>query len=226
MTVSILLPSLNFSALARRIQEIKFCEPELDYEIIVVSPFPVSGPRVVWVFDKEVQGAVKSHSLAFQHSTGDYLVAWSDEIVPTESCLSAIVDYTRQHLDPFVAGFMVADTLGNVIPPLGVYGKLYVGYSCFTRKTVGMAGGYYDTIYKGHWADPDFCLRVYQAGGSTEVCSKAFVTFLGFEGAADAFNESFFKEDLNTFLDRWHSVFGSSIPRNKVLQYGILNHVV
>ena len=49
--ISILIPSLRREQIERRIVEFAGANPDVDYEIVVTSPFPVSGDRVVHVLE-------------------------------------------------------------------------------------------------------------------------------------------------------------------------------
>src|SRR5689334_2533687 len=81
MKISLTLPSVFPDDLNRTLDMIYATTRTLDYEIVVVSPFEVAKPRVTWVREDEPRGNVPAQAAAFEHATGDFVVALSDDVV-------------------------------------------------------------------------------------------------------------------------------------------------
>jgi GT2 family glycosyltransferase len=214
--VSIILPSLRREAVLQRVQEFSLTNQRVDYEIIVVSPFAVKEDRVVDIYEDRPQGTIHAHNVAYKNSSGAYIVPWADDAVPTKNCIANILNFVKSHNDPFIASFRLKNRYGQELDQWSVYGKLYAGLSCVSRKTIGLVGGYYDGVYRGYWADPDMSLRVWQSGGKVEICPNAWAIM---EHIVDKVREGnwskYFDNDFDTFLNRWHGEFGRKLDRAK-----------
>jgi len=226
--VSILLPSLRKCRAISFVRNLELIEPELDYEVIVVSPFPIFSNKVVWVPEGKPMGNVVAGAVACKYSKGAYMVCLSDDVLPTLGSITTLLNFIKQHSDPFAAGFSLKDLTGAAATSkLYIYGHLYACFLGVSRRTIEAVGGFYLDIYKAHWADPDFCLRVYQAGGTIEVCEAAELSVdPSFTDEFNAINsEKYFHHDLQTFLDRWHFLYGNGIPvKNIYNNWSLINH--
>ncbi len=168
--VSIILPSLRPEAVLQRIKEFSITNKDVDYEIVVVSPFTIKQDRVVHIYEEKQLGTVHAHNIAYKNSSGEYVVWWADYTSPTTNCLSNMLSFIKGRKEPFIGSFSVKDGRGRKIPRLGVYGKLYACFGCASKNTINLIGGYFDSVYKCYWADPDMCLRAWQNGGKVKVC--------------------------------------------------------
>src|SRR5438445_2885725 len=63
--LSIILPSVFHGDVAATIKSFEENTKSLDYEIVVVSPFEVARPRVVWVPERNPRGNVAANVEAF-----------------------------------------------------------------------------------------------------------------------------------------------------------------
>ena len=213
--ISILLPSLRPQSVSRVVREFFLTNATIDYEIIVVSPFQVEGKRVIHVFEKERQGVIHAINEAYRNASGEYIVVWSDDASPENRCLQLMLDFVKAHSTPFVAGFSLKDIKEDKeLEQWSVYGKLYVGWLCATKKTLDAVGGLFEPSYKNYWADPDLSLRVWSKGGEVAVCPNAWIKIEQIVDQVKAENiESSFDGDTKTFFDRWHEMLGKNSKR-------------
>lgn len=209
-----MLPSLRPQAVASVICEFSRTDSSADYELIVVSPFPVAGERVVHVPETERRGVLFAMNRAYDAASGDYIVTWSDDALPQSDCLTRIVPFVRSHQAPFLACFGKRDERGRRSEQWSVYGRLYASWFCASRKTLEMMGGLWDPIFKNYWADPDLSLRVYERGGGVEVCEIATIRVAQVWDDIKSQNLSTtFESDTAAFFDRWHHKFGRGKKR-------------
>ncbi len=214
--LSILLPSLRYEEVTKRIAEFARTNPYVDYEIIVVSPFAVSGNKVVHLPETEKKGVIFAMNEAYKKASGKYIVPWSDDAAPSDNCLKNILDFVKANegSTPFVAGFAKYDSRGSGFGQWSVYGKLYVGWLCASKNTIEKIGGFFDTAFKNYWADPDFCLRVWDNGGRVEICPDAVIKVQQINDEVKSGNiNSCFERDTQTFFDRWHDKLGKGTKK-------------
>jgi hypothetical protein len=213
--ISIILPSLRRTLVLKRIKEFAKTTKGLDYEIIVVSPFPVKGERVVHIYEEKQLGTIHAHDVAYRNSLGVYIMPWADDSSPTMNCLSSMLSFVKGKKDPFVGSFRVKDRRGRELVQWSVYGKLYACFGCASKNTLKLIGGYFDPAYKGYWADPDMGLRTWEKGGRVEVCPNAWVITEGFSDKVSTENsKNYFQHDTETFYNRWHDKLGKGIEKN------------
>jgi len=213
--ISILLPSLRESMLKEAIKEIRNAEPYLDYEIIVVSPFKVKGFRVVWVEDFVARGPVYASNLAFNNSSGDFIVTWADDLLPSRYCISTTLEFLLGY-----KGLTAVAFTDQFHSRCYIYGHLYTKFGVFPRKLLNLLGDLYNPEFTYHWADSDLSLRIYMVGGEVLPCpSEAYVTHKVTDNpyASNLFIDSL-EVATKKFLDEWHASFGGDIPKEKVLQ--------
>lgn len=209
--LSILLPSLRPLEVEKRIAEFAKTDPDVDYEIIIVSPFPVSGEKVAHLLETEKKGVLFAMNEAYKKASGEYVIPWSDDAAPRENCLQNILSFVKSQNPeiPFVAGFAKESPRGAGFGQWQVYGKLYAGWLCASKKTIERAGGLFDTVYKNYWGDPDFCLRVWEKGGRVEICKNAVIKIGQIDDEIKSSNlNSCFEHDTETFFNRWHDKLG------------------
>jgi len=207
--VSVLLPSLRADAAARVIGELARTNPAADYEVIVVSPFEIDGHNVVHVNEPERRGVIHAVNQAYAAAAAEHVVVWSDDALPQHDCLRRIVDFVKSHDAPFVASFSRRGGNGKRAEQWSVYGKLYAGWLCTSRRTIAAAGGLFAPDYKNYWADPDFSLRVWTLGGTVEVCPTAWIIVEQIDDTVKAENlNTSFGADTDAFFERWHATWG------------------
>ena len=207
--LSILLPSLRPDAVRRKVEEFLLTNADVDYELVIVSPFKVEGERVVHVPETERRGVIHAINEAYRHDKGQYIVLWSDDATPEHGCLRRMLDFVRNKPIPFLASFRRRGLNGKEAEQWAVYGKLYAGWLCAARQTFDRVGGLFEPSFKNYWADPDLSLRVWKQGGKVEVCKDAWIGVEQIDDQVKSDNlSSSFDKDTSVFFERWHSEFG------------------
>jgi glycosyltransferase involved in cell wall biosynthesis len=215
--LSILLPSLRPDELKKRIVEFSATHPRMDYELVVVSPFLVSGEKIVHILETEPRGVLYAMNEALKKASSDYIVLWSDDASPIKDCLQNILAFVKKNEKnlPFAAGFSKVDSRGEGFGQWRVYGKLYVGWACASKRTIEAVGGLFDPDYRNYWGDPDFSLRVWEKGGTVAVCKDAYIEVVQINDKVKTKNLSTcFEKDTQTFFNKWHDKLGKG--RKKV----------
>jgi hypothetical protein len=168
--VSLTLPSIDQKLCEATVNKILEMTRDVDYEIVVVSPFEIRAPKVRWVLETERMGNCAAHQQAYLHSEGELIVAFTDHWEPTDPCwLKNAHDFylNRSKLFfPYACGL----NLGRFHI---VYGHLYPTYPVISRQSIEKVGAYYDPAYHSSYADSDLGLRVWGAGGRCENCPQA-----------------------------------------------------
>jgi GT2 family glycosyltransferase len=214
--VSITLPSLRRDAVIRTIKEFSVTNGDIDYEILVVSPFPVKEDRVTHIYEDKALGSVYAQKVAYENSSGKYVMYWADDHHPTINCISNMLSFVKGHKDPFIGSFRVK-VQGQEVNQWCAYDRLYACFGCFSRNTVDLIGGYLDIAYGAHWADPDMALRTWEKGGQVKVCPNAWIVAEQISDGLVTNNwNKYFEKDKETFLNRWHHKLGNGIARERV----------
>ncbi|AVT78134.1 hypothetical protein RPPS3_40720 [Rhodopseudomonas palustris] len=212
--VSILLPSIRPALARQRIDQFAKTATAVDYEIVVVSPFVVSGPRVVHVQEIERRGVIHAMNEAYRHASAPIVLLWSDDARPLEGSLARMLDFVLQQAEPALAGFRKRAPGGRESEQWSVYGHLYVGWLCASKASIEAAGGLFDPEFRNYWADPDLSLRIHEIGGRVAICPDAW---LEIDQAADEVKQSnlsgSFEKDTETFFGKWQSRMGRT-PRH------------
>jgi hypothetical protein len=213
--ISILLPSLRPEALAKSIQEFADTNSNVDYEIVVVSPFEVKGTNVVWIKEETPKGSVLATNIAYSNSCGEYKMYFSDDVSPTKGCLRNMINFMNTKESPFVGAFKMIRPNGGEIGPFGAYNRLYACYGCVNGTTISKLNGLFDSSFEYSWVDIDLSLRCWLANGKVEICKDAIVIPRQIDDElyrshrGDSFNR-----DVETFLNKWHSILGEGYIRN------------
>lgn len=204
---SILLPTLRRKLFEATLHTIYQHSQGLDYEIVVVSPFKVEGERIVWVEEKKAGGCIRAFADAYERSTGDIIVAMTDDTIALPGWLEAIdrwiVAGEKQYM-PYCIGLNRVNvaTLGTV------FGKYYGYFPAISRRSIEAAGGwFYDPSFVGNWADPDLGMRVWDAGGRVEYCWEARIQMVTIQSQfAEAVHKAgrYFITDSETFWNKWN----------------------
>lgn len=227
MKISISLPSLYPALLNGALERIYKTIGAFDVEIVVVSPFEVSGPDVKWVREDRPQGNCAAHALAYENATGDVLVTLTDDLLPQDGWLEVILARLAEgeRRNP-----LFVTSLHYSIGALGTaFGIYYQFLPVLSRHTLRMIGGYFARDYIAHFGDVDLGLRTWQAGGRCEPCLDAVVTFLDRRGVMpeSSHKSSALKHDAATFLAKWKPIYGVNWPTAHLQDYNInvLDHV-
>jgi len=213
--ISVILPSIRLEEVLQRIKEFSITNQDSDYEIIVVSPFPVKGDKVVHIAEEPL-GCIHAHNTAYKNSSGKYIAYWGDRASPTTNCLSNMLNFVKSNTDPFIGSFRFKDSRGGrERRQWTVYGKLYAAFGCASRNTINIIGGYFDPIFKAYWVDPDMCLRTWEHGGKVEICPNAWLEVNTFADQIAINNwGKYFDADKEAFFNRWHDKLGKGIRRD------------
>jgi hypothetical protein len=209
--VSLTLPSINQKLCELTINKILAITRDVDYEIVVVSPFEIRAPKVKWVLETERMGNLAAHQQAYLHSQGELIVTFTDDIEPAEpDWLKNAHDFylTRSKLYfPYACGLNVG--VFHI-----AYGRLFPTLPVISRQSIEKVGAYYDLAYRSYYGDPDLGLRVWAAGGRCESSPKTRIRGvkdrLGTPRPRDLEPNSWFQEDLQLFINRWHDIYGTN----------------
>lgn len=212
--ISIILPSIRPEIILQRINEFSITNRDLDYEIIVVSPFTVKGDKVVHIKEGQL-GFGHAANTGYKFSSGKYVVYWGDRISPTINCLSNMLNFVKSNPDPFIGSFRMKDSRSKREIAQGcVYGKLFPTYPCASKNTINIIGGLIDPIFEHYWADPDMGLRTWEHGGKVEICPDAWLEKETYDDEIVSNNtKKFFDSGAETFFNRWHNTMGTGIKR-------------
>lgn len=218
--ISILLPSLRPEVLARTIREFDETNSDVNYEIVVVSPFEVSGIKTKWVKEIGKLGTILAEKIALDNASGEYIMYFSDDVSPTKDCLKNMLSFMKiQSARPFIGAFKMTNVNGIQIGPFGAYNKLYACYGCLSRETIADIG-YLSTDFQYSWADIDLSLRCWEANGYVKICDNAIVIPRQIYDDIYKSHRNTFQEDFRVFVGKWHSKLGKDLP----VHDGAINH--
>jgi hypothetical protein len=199
--VSITLPSIFPEALDRALANIR-ATTKGDYEIVVVSPFRVSAPDVVWVEEAERNGSAFAQTIAAKHASGDFITAASDDcdyLPAWDQRMMRIYD-VRAPKDgrSFCLGLHYG-LLGSVF---GIY---YANFP-FMRREQALSIGYFDGNYKKGFTDSDLGLKVWSCGGRCEYSVEKLIEVTDADKRKGA--EDCPADDLRYFVEKWGRRYG------------------
>ncbi len=209
MKLSITLPSLFPELLEQALDAIRRNTSGIAYEVIVVSPFPVTGTDVVWVPEDQPQGNCPAHAAAAARATGDIVLAMCDDMAVEPGWADRLLSFfleRERNAFPYACGLNV-----NGWPVGTVYGLYYPYFPVLRRAAIERIGGYYDPGFRAHFGDCDLGLRIWEAGGRCEFCRDARITATRTtaEVCPEAPTKNSAREaDLERFTRRWRPVYG------------------
>lgn len=224
--VSVTLPSLRPELLAQCVDSLRQNAGLNDYEIVVVSPFPVEGERIRWIEERERAGNCSAHATAYDHSTGDIVIAMSDYIIARRNWMRNVVEFIEEQESkhfPFCAGLFWANT--NPGPAIGAaFGYYYPYFPAATRRSFEAAGGYFSRAFMAHFGDSDLALRFWAAGGKCQPCWDAVISqshlrtqiTVGQTGLKERVDE-----DMATFVAKWRDSLGANWKTNRMTAFNI-----
>ncbi|CAK0775844.1 hypothetical protein CCP2SC5_60052 [Azospirillaceae bacterium] len=171
--VSITLPSLRPNFLSQCLAAIYESAEYDDYEVLVVSPFEVRADKVRWIEEKQKNGNCRAHALAYEHASGDIIVAMTDYIIPRRKWLKNAVEHVsfyERKIFPYCSGLFWSNS-SAIGPTIGtIFGRYYPYYPIATRKSLEAIGGWYSCEFVANYGDADIGLRIWAAGGACQVC--------------------------------------------------------
>lgn len=201
---SILLPTLRPQLFASALHSIQVNSAGHDYEVVVVSPFQAQGDRVRWVKETQARGCVAAFAQTAHASVGDILVSMTDDRIALPGWLDLLEAKVREGER---RSFPFCLDLCRVNDPFfhTVFGRLYALNPVASRKSVDAVGEFWDPSFTAHWADPDFSLRVWNAGGRVEFSELSCIAGSTLQAA---YSESphksrGYEQDRRVFMSRW-----------------------
>lgn len=215
--VSILLPSLREKLVNQRIGEwANTNEYNVDYEIILVSPFQVLGSKITWIKDNPpFRGSVHATNLACGIAQGEYVIYMSDDVKPTKGCLRNLLDFMKEERNhPFLGAFKMLNSNNKEIGPFGVYNRLYSCYGCISKEDLmNLNGILFKPQFKYSWVDCDLSLRVWEKQGEVKICDNAILFPEQVNDEVYNSHRNTFQDDFNTFVSIWHNKLGEGMER-------------
>lgn len=209
--ISIVIGSIRPLQLTSCLDSIHCCTGDINYEVVVVSPFEVpQHPKVVHVREKELRGYYNAIADGCEAAQGDYIIHIADDCRATPQWASNMIAFMNFHQgEIFEGSFRHFDVRGER-PEQGHYGKLIAPFICIGRETLSRVGGMImDTNYRRFFGDPDLSLKVWANGGNVLSAPDAWIYHCDYDDDQykKAYNQ-YFEKDRQTFINRWYPVFG------------------
>ena len=212
--ISVIIPSLRPESLEICLRHIITYSKDVDYEIVVVSPFkPPGHERLKHVLEKEPMGTARATNLGYDHSRGKYVLTIADDMLINAGCLQNLIAFMKPHDEKlFLASLRGYDAYG-LRNDWGFYGYLLACCPCIKAEHIEQIGGcYFDPLFRSVYCDHDLSLRVSGAGGTVETCPDAW-----FETISQ--KDKIYKTSLNRdttrdhdlFFSRWEPIYGGRV---------------
>lgn len=207
--LSILMPTLRPDYADNAIRQVLMCSGGHDYELIVVSPFPVAGDRIRHVHEATPEGDSAAYASALAVATGDIVMPMIDDFAPAFGWLDGLVEAMalgEGRGEPFCGSLHWTNH-----PWFNTaYGRYYAFFPVMNRRSMELSGGYIDTAFRANFGDVDLSLRVWEAGGHCALLPKAAIYKAR---AEDETRLSPYKRhgadaDFTTLTGRWHRRLG------------------
>lgn len=212
--ISILLPSLRKELLEKRIEQWNLTNSNINFELVVVSPFEVKGDNVLWIRELNRKGSVNATNIAYAFSSADYVTYFSDDVKPTKDCLKNMLDFMNIEKYISLGAFKMETLNGREIGPFGAYNKFYACYGCIHKKDLEILNNIlFRPEFLYSWADIDLSLRVWDKKGEVKKCNNAAVIPEQIEDEIYKSHRNTFQNDFNTFVNFWHSKFGKDMEK-------------
>ena len=213
--ISITLPSLRHDYVTETIREIYNATKGVEFEIIVVSPFCVQGPRIKWIQETEPLGASGAHNAAFDAASGDIIVAMTDDVAPSPGWLDGIeqeiAEKEARHF-PYAGGlhWCTSQLIGVA------YGLYYPYFPVMSRRSIEAIGGYYSTDFYYAFCDTDIGLRIWDANGFCEPLLHRVIyrTREEVEERNSDHKNTGFEHDAEVFLKKWDAKLNHRLPHS------------
>ena len=214
MKLSLTLPTLFPGPAMRVIENVRATVQGLDYEIVVVGPFEVSGPDIRWVREETPRGSAAASATAYEHSTGDIIFPLADDVElrpgwATEG-LNALLKFERSR--PYAIG--VGQTNGIIGTVFGIY---YPFFPMVRRSTLDAVGGFFLPRFRQAFVDSDLAFRIWSIGGAcgfTEgnyidrISRKIDLASATMTEQLEASKAALAKSDTDAFVRLWGARYG------------------
>jgi hypothetical protein len=220
MKLSLTLPTLFPEPAMRAIEKVRATLHDMDYEIVVVSPFEISGPNIVWVKEETPRGSGAAQAIAAEHATGDVIGPMVDdmEFLPgwAKEGIETLLRCERGR--PYAVG--IGQTNLIVGTAFGIY---YPFFPLVRRSTLDRVGGYFRPEFRHHFIDSDLALRIWSAGGACGFTENNYVV-RKLRGGGDATmaerlagsRSASVRSDMDIFVQRWGARYGQGWPMQDV----------
>ena len=205
--LSVILPSVYPDDVATTIKSFEENTKSLDYEIVVVSPFEVARPRVVWVPEENPRGNVAANSEAFRHVSGDFVLAMADDTAVRpgwdDLAMKNFLDRERDH-KYFALGLHQSTRVVNTI--FGIYFPVFP----LVRKATLDALGFFSEDYVAHFGDGDLAFRIWDAGGRCEFSREPLIKHMNLLYRSDDATKKWtsIERDREVFARKWGPKYG------------------
>jgi glycosyltransferase involved in cell wall biosynthesis len=212
MKLSFVLPTIFPTLAGGAIAAVREAAADIEHEIVVVSPFEISGPGVRWVRESDPRGSIAACNLGFKHATGDILVLIADDNRLDPGALQLALTHleTNEAQNPLLmVGFPLA--VRGMVAVGSVYGRYYPYFFMLRRATLAKLGGGFDESYVKFHADPDLGLRCWAAGGRCEFAPGALIRAVTDRGGAGQAPDKA-KGSAATDFARFAGIWGPSFP--------------
>ncbi len=226
MKLSLTLPTLFPGPAARIIENVRATVRDLDYEIIVVGPFEVSGPEIRWIREEAPRGVGAAHTTACQSAIGDVVFPLVDDIELKAGWADAGLRELQQHERgrPYALG--IGQSNGIVGTVFGIY---YPFFPMVRRSTLEAVGGFLSPRYKHHFTDSDFAFRIWSIGGACGFTERDYIERKprdvgnSVEAAErlDASRNESLKRDKDAFLGLWRARYGQGWKTDELRDFNI-----
>ena len=218
--LSIIIPSLRTESLMLCIDNIYRYNADIDFEIVVVSPFtPPVSPRLRHIFEEIPIGNARATDLGFANARGNYILTIADDMLLRPGCLKNLINYMQAHDGQlFVASLRGYDS-EHIWIHWGFYGKLLAYCPCIARDNVALIGGvFFDPILKNFFGDHDLSLRVWHAYGIVDICPDAWFESISTDDKVKKDNTaSSLRSDKEIFFSRWEPHYGSTLNYSRAV---------
>jgi len=203
------MPTLRPDYADNAIRQVLMCSGRHDYELIVVSPFPVAGDRIRHVHEETPEGDSAAYARALAVASGEIVLPMIDDFAPAFGWLDGLAETIargeREAL-PFCGG------LHWVNHPWfsTAYDRYFAFFPAMSRRSIERTGGYIDTAFRANFGDVDLSLRVWEAGGRVAMLPKSGIYKARPEDEArlSPYKRHGAEADFATLTGRWHQHLG------------------
>lgn len=226
--VTVILPSVRPDLLTDCVQRMHATAGFDDFEVAVISPFEVHGPRIRWFPEHTRRGVIAAHAEAYAGTDSECVVAMADYAVTHRNWLKnllSFIDERETDSRPLCAGLFLATNERGMGACIGsVFGHYYPYFPAARRRSCEAVGGYFSTDYVAYFADPDFGLRFWANGGHCQLCWDSVLVASHKRAAIPPSQTglvSFLPKDMALFIERWQRRFGPDWPVTNMTDFNI-----
>jgi hypothetical protein len=199
--VSITLPSIFPDALNRSLANIRATTTG-DYEVVVVSPFRVEGPDIIWIEETQRNGCAFAHTVGAAHANGEFITATADDCDYLPGWDQKLIRIYDERAPKDGHSFCLGLHYGLLGSVFGIY---YANFP-FLRRDHALSLGYFDGNYKKGFTDSDLGLKVWTSGGRCEYSVEKLIQITAEDKRKGG--EDCPADDLGYFLEKWGEKYG------------------